>query len=103
MILKEIGYITIDLTKKKKVECHKFLSEILNRELMLHPDFTNKQNTTLSDFETGYRLFSIPKNTSEITLEEVNQELGNYINHYTIEGIEEEIKRIQKLADKESK
>ena len=90
----EDGIITIDRTKKKKVKCFKFYHEALNRFLMVHKDIDNPEYISLSDFSSGYRLFKIHGTIEKVDMEKINQELEKYIEHFTSEGIKEEIERL---------
>ena len=99
MEFKEDGIVTVDKTKKKKIKCCKFKYKPLNRYLMLHADIENKEYTTLSDFATGYRLFKIQIKPEKLNKLELKEKLEKYINHFTIEGIQEEIKRLQELEE----
>lgn len=95
MEFKEDGTVTIDKIKKKKVKCYKFHCKPLNRYLMLHEDLDNKEHTTLSDFSTGYRLFKLQTKSEKVTPDEVKIKLEQYISHFTPDGIQEEINRLQ--------
>lgn len=95
MDFKEDGTITIDKVKKKKVKCYKFHCKPLDRFLMVHEDLENKEHTTISDFSTGYKLFKVQTKPNKITPEELKDKLEKYINHFTVEGIQEEINRLQ--------
>ena len=99
MDFKTDGTIIIDKAKKKKVKCYRFYCKPLDRYLMLHPDIENSEHSTLSDFSTGYRLFKIQTKTDKITPDEVKDKLEKYINHFTAEGIQEEIKRLQSIEE----
>ena len=95
MDFKEDGIVTVDKIKKKKIKCYKFHCKALNRYLMLHVDLENNEHTALSDFSTGYRLFKLQTKPDKLTPDEVKDKLEKYINHFTVEGIEEEIKKLQ--------
>ena len=97
MDFKEDGTVTVDKIKKKKVKCYRFHYKPLNRYLMLHVDLENSEHTTLSDFSTGYRLFKIQTKQDKLTPDEVKNKLEKYINHFTIEGIQEEINRLKNI------
>ena len=97
MDFKEDGIVTVDKIKKKRVKCYRFHCKPLNRYLMLHIDLDNNDCTTLSDFSTGYRLFKLQTKADKITPDEIKNKLEQYINHFTVEGIEEEINRLQNI------
>ena len=99
MEFKTDGIITVDKVKKKKVKCYKFHCKPLNRYLMLHSDPDSINYTTLSDFSTGYRLFKLPINYDKIHPDIVTEKLKSYISHFTIEGIQEEIQRLQSVEE----
>lgn len=99
MEFKEDGTVTVDKVKKKKVKCCKFKYKPLNRYLMLHADIENAEYTTLSDFSTGYRLFKLPIKKDKLTKEELKDRLEKYVSHFTVEGIQEEIKRLQSIEE----
>ena len=99
MDFKTDGTITVDKIKKKKVKCYRFHCKPLDRYLMVHADIENSEHSTLSDFSTGYRLFKIQTKTDKITPDEIKDKLEKYINHFTVEGIEKEIKRLQKIEE----
>lgn len=95
MDFKEDGVITVDKIKKKKVKCHKFHYKPLNRYLMVHADMDNQDQVSVSDFSTGYRLFKIQVKPDKVTSEQLIDKLEKYTNHFTIEGIQEEIQRLE--------
>lgn len=95
MDFKEDGTVTVDKVKKKKVKCYRFHCKPLDRYLMLHVDLENNEHTALSDFSTGYRLFKLQTKQDKLTPDEVKDKLEKYINHFTIEGIQEEIQRLE--------
>ena len=95
MDFKEDGTVTIDKVKKKKIKCYRFHYKPLNRYLMLHIDLENNDCTSLSDFSTGYRLFKLQTKADRLILDDVKEKLEKYVNHFTIEGIQEEINRLQ--------
>ena len=85
--------------KKKKVKCYKFHNETLDRPLMLHKDIDNQELISLSDFSTGYRLFNVHIKENKLELKDVEERLEKYIEHFTTEGIQEEIKKLQKQEE----
>ena len=98
MELKDKGTITIDRKgNKKQIKCHKFMCNPLNRELMVHRNEDNKNQVSISDCLTGYRLFNLPQKIEVIKPSEIVVELKKFIAHYTKEGIAEEFKRIEEL------
>ena len=99
MEFKTDGIITVDKVKKKKVKCYKFHCKPLDRYLMLHSDPDNLNYTTLSDFSTGYRLFKLPISSDKINPDSIVEKLRSYISHFTIEGIQEEIQRLQLVEE----
>lgn len=103
METKDKGNITIIKGNKKQVKCHKFTCEPINRELMVHEDIDNKNHVSVSDCITGYKLFELPKMISIIQSSDITEKLEKYIQHYTIEGIAEEFKRIEGIQSKAKK
>ena len=97
MDFKTDGTITVDKIKKKKIKCYKFHCKPLDRYLMVHTDIDNNNYTVLSDFSTGYRLFKLQITTDKITPDEIKSKLEKYLNHFTIEGIKEEIDRLKNI------
>lgn len=95
MDFKDDGILTIDKIKKKKIKGYKFQYKPLRRYLIVHPDLESPDNTVLSDFSTGYRLFKLQIKPDKATLEQIKDKLEKYINHFSIEGIQEEIKTLQ--------
>ena len=95
MEFKEDGIITVDKVKKKKVKCYKFHNEILDRPLMLHKDIDNQELISLSDFITGYRLFNVHIKENKLELADIEERLEKYIEHFTADGIQEEIEKLQ--------
>ena len=92
------SFITIDKTKKKKVKCFKYDCKPINRELIIHADIDNKNLTNISDLITGYKLVSISISPDKIKLQDIEEKLEKFINHFTVDTILEEFKRIEELA-----
>lgn len=101
MEFKDEGNISIKKGSKKKIKCHKVFCKPLNREVMIHENTDDKKQTTVSDFITGYRMFDIPIEPIYVEPSHVKEGFKNFVKHYTIEGIEEEFKRIEKLISEE--
>lgn len=97
MDFKESGEIAIEKGKTKKVKCHKFQCKPIKRQLMVHEDIDKKGYSTVSDVITGYRLFALPIPTKKVTPNDIKDELKKFVAHFTVEGIEIEFKRIEKL------
>lgn len=95
MNFKDEGIITVDKIKKKKIKCHKFHYDPLGRDLMVHEDINNKNYTAISDFSSGYKFFQIQTNPNMINFNEITEKLKKYTKHFTLEGIKEEISRLQ--------
>ena len=98
----EESFIVIDKTKRKKISCHKIKCKPLKRELIIHADIDNKNITNVSDLITGYKLISIPIEPNKIQLQDIKEGLEKFINHFTVESILEEFKKIEELT-KETK
>lgn len=97
MEFKDEGSITITKGAKKKIKCHKVFCKPLNREIMIHEDIDNKRSTTVSDCITGYRMFNIPIELHFVDKTHVRDGFKKFVNHYTLEGIQEEFKRIESI------
>lgn len=95
---KDNGLITIDKTKKKKVKCFTYDCKTINRKLIIHEDIDNKSITNVSDSITGYKLFGLPIKSDMIKLTDIEEKLEKYINHFTVDGIKEELNRIELLT-----
>lgn len=103
METKDKGTVTIEKGNKKQVACHKFTSEELNRELMVHENVDCKNHTSVSDCRTGYRLFGLPQAVSSVKPSEIDEALKAFINRYTKEGIAEEFQRIENIQQTQLK
>lgn len=101
MEINDKGNITIEKGKKKPIKCHKFTCKPINRELMVHEDIDNKNHISVSDYKTGYRLFSLPQKISSVKPSDITEKLKKFINHYTKEGIAEEFTRIEALQSEQ--
>ena len=97
MDTKDKGIVEIEKGRKKPVKCHKFMCKPINRKLMVHEDLNNKNHISVSDCKTGYRMFGLPINITNVKPSDIIEKLKQFINHYTKEGIEEEFKRVENL------
>lgn len=103
MELKDTGFITIDKGNTQKVKGALLHYDEIDRTLLVHEDVDNKNNSSVTDSVTGYRLFSIPQKISILKKEQVDEYLNNFIKHYTLEEIAKEFKRIEELPKEERK
>lgn len=99
MEFNEKGLITVEKGNKKKVKCRKFFCKPIQRELMIHEDTSNKNQTSVSDVITGYRLFFLDVKSDKVKPEQITERLKEFIRHFTKEGIREEFVRIEKLLE----
>lgn len=97
------GIIILEKGIKKKIKCKKFYCKPIERFLMVHEDVDNKNLTNVSDFITGYRLFSLNTKCSQIKSEQIKERLAQFIKHFTTDGIAKEFKRVEKLLETERK
>lgn len=93
------GTVALDKGSKKKIKCKKFYCKPIDRFLMIHEDVDNKNLTNVSDFSTGYRLFSLNIKCSQVKSEQVKERLSQFIKHFTTEGIAKEFERVEKLLE----
>lgn len=103
MDFNENGTLTVDKGSKKKVKCYKFNCPEIKRTLIIHEDIDNKNHTSVSDFVTGYRLFSLPVKATAIKMESVQERLNWFIGHFTKDAIAEEFERIEKIINSTGK
>ena len=99
MEFKDSGEIAIEKGKTKKVKCHKFQCKPIKRQLMVHEDTDLKNNVSVSDVITGYRLFRLPIKAQTVTPAHIKEELKKFVLHYTVEGIALEFQRIENLLE----
>lgn len=99
MDFKDNGEITIEKGKTKKVKCYKFQCKPIKRQLMVHEDIDLKNNISVSDVITGYRLFRLPIKAQKVTPADIKEELKKFVAHYTVEGIASEFQRIESLLE----
>lgn len=93
MKLIETAYLTVG-KNKKKVKCNFLWNTQFNRRLAVHEDIDNKKETTVSDVETGRRLFSIKTSIENVKEEEIAEGLESFIKHYTLDLILERFKEL---------
>ena len=94
METKETCKVLLDKGNKQKVKCYKFFQTDFNRELAVHENVDHKSHTSVSDVNTGLRLFGIPKEVSKITEQDIDLHMTEFIKHFTLEGITNEFKRL---------
>lgn len=99
MEYKETAQITVEKGNKKKVKCYKFQCKPIHRELMVHEDIDNKNQTSVSDVITGYRLFTLPIKSTSIKPDDIKVRLKEFVRHFTKEGIAAEFKRIEEKLE----
>lgn len=97
MDFKDNGIVALEKGSKKKIKGFKLECPTINRTLIIHDDVDRRDSTTVSDFTTGYRLFSLPIKSSAIKMETITEKLEWFIKHYTVDAIREEFKRIELL------
>ena len=93
---------TIDKGNYKKVKGNSFFCNQLKRELIIHTDLDNSNFTSISDVNTGYRLFGFPHKIENVTENQINQKINDYIKHYTIDLINKEFQKIELINKKEN-
>ena len=101
MELKDTGIITVNKNQKQKIKCHKFYSKDIDRNLIIHEDIENKNYSSVSDSVTGYRLFTLNQQVKSVKPEMIKERLDKFIKHFTLDGIQEEFKRIENLPQPE--
>ena len=80
---------------KKKIKCYKVFATDLNRYIAIHPNIDYKdKRTSITDIETGLKLFDIEKPFEETKQEEIDESMDNFIKHYTLEAIQARAKEI---------
>lgn len=103
MEFKDTATVTIEKGNKKKVKCHKFQCKPIKRQLMVHEDIDNKNQTSVSDVITGYRLFALPIKSTSVKPDDIKEKLKEFVRHFTKEGIKLEFERIENLLGLENK
>ena len=98
MKLTDSCIIVLDKGKnKKKIKCYKVFATDLNRYIAIHPNIDHKdKRTSITDAETGLKLFDIDKPLEEIKQEEIDESMDNFIKHYTLEAIQARAEELQK-------
>lgn len=99
MDFKDNGEIAVEKGKTKKVKCYKFQCKPIKRQLMVHEDIDLKNNISVSDVITGYRLFRLPIKAQKVTPTDIKEGLKKFVAHYTLEGIATEFQRIENLLE----
>lgn len=89
--------------KYQKVKGDSFFCEEIKRTLIIHPDLDSDKLTSVSDLKTGYRLFGINCKKEDVKQEQFLMQLNKFIKHYTIELINREFDRIEKLQEEKKK
>lgn len=99
MNFKDNATVTIEKGNKKKIKCYKFFCKPIQRELMVHEDLSDKNQTSVSDVITGYRLFALEIKNDKIRPEHIKERLKEFVRHFTKEGIKAEFERIENLLE----
>lgn len=76
-----------------KVKCYRFMNSDLNRELALHEDTDNNSHSSVTDVNTGLRLFGIPQRPKDVKEETLKEHMEKFLRHYTVENV------LKKLAE----
>lgn len=97
MELNDTNFIILDNKKKQKVKCYTFYCKELGREIFIHENVDNKNQTSVSDKITGVRLFGINQKADKVKLIDIDEPLDKFIRHFTIEEIEKEFERLENL------
>lgn len=102
MDLKDTCKVTLD-KGTQKVKCHKFkIKEFKNRELAIHAHTDYKACSTVTDVQTGLRLFTIYKDISKVSDVDIKEGLNTFVKHFTLEEILKRFKELDEI-EKEQK